>query len=166
MQHSSFLISLWHNITMLDKKWIKHALTLANKAYRQGEVPVGAVLVENNEIIAEGWNQPIANHDPSAHAEIMALRLAGQAKQNYRFPKTTLYITLEPCIMCVGAIIHARIERVVFGAYDPKTGAAGSVFDLFSDTHHNHQVIVTGGVLAEECGDQLRDFFRERRKKR
>ena len=166
MQLSSFLILPWRNITMLNKKWIKHALTLADKAYQQGEVPVGAVLVENNEIIAEGWNQPIANHDPSAHAEIMALRLAGQAKQNYRFPKTTLYITLEPCIMCAGAIIHARVERVVFGAYDPKTGAAGSVFDLFSDTRHNHQVRVTGGILAEDCGNKLRTFFRERRKKR
>ncbi len=149
----------------LDEKWMLHALSLADKAYQQGEVPVGAVLIRNNQIIAEGWNQPIANHDPSAHAEIMALRLAGQAEQNYRLPETTLYITLEPCIMCVGAIIHARIERIVFGAYDPKTGAAGSVFDLFDDSRHNHRVDVSRGVLADQCGDKLRAFFRERRKK-
>ncbi len=147
-----------------DEKWMLHALSLADEAYQQGEVPVGAVLIKNNQIIAEGWNQPIANHDPSAHAEIMALRLAGQTEQNYRLPKTTLYITLEPCIMCVGAIIHARIERIVFGAYDPKTGAAGSVFNLFNDLRHNHQVKLSGGVLAEQCGDKLRAFFRERRK--
>lgn len=144
---------------------MQHALYLADKACEQGEVPVGAVIIKNDKIIADGWNQPITNHDPSAHAEIMALRYAGQEKQNYRLPETTLYVTLEPCMMCAGAIIHARVERVVFGAYDPKTGAAGSVFDVFADSRHNHQIKVTGGVLAEQCGDKLRDFFRERRKK-
>ena len=149
----------------IDEKWMLHALALADKAYQQGEVPVGAVLIKDNQIIAEGWNQPIANHDPSAHAEIIALRLAAQAEQNYRLPKTTLYTTLEPCIMCVGAIIHARVERIVFGAYDPKTGAAGSVFNLLNDSRHNHQVKVNHGLLADQCGDKLRAFFRERRKK-
>ncbi|MCK5810549.1 MAG: tRNA adenosine(34) deaminase TadA [Cocleimonas sp.] len=148
-----------------DEQWIQHALLLAGKAYQQGEVPVGAVLIKNDKIIGEGWNQPIGHHDPSAHAEIMALRLAGQSAQNYRLPKTTLYVSLEPCVMCAGAIIHARVERVVFGAYDPKTGAAGSVFNVFGDNRHNHQIAVTGGILAEQCGNKLRDFFRERRKK-
>ncbi|MCK5918190.1 MAG: tRNA adenosine(34) deaminase TadA [Cocleimonas sp.] len=148
-----------------DEKWMRHTLSLADKAYQQGEVPVGAVIVKNDKIIADGWNQPIVNHDPSAHAEIMALRSAGQNQQNYRLPEMTLYVTLEPCVMCAGAIIHARVGRVVFGAYDPKTGAAGSVFDVFSDSRHNHQVEVMGGVLAEQCGNKLREFFRERRKK-
>lgn len=147
-----------------DEEWMLHALSLADKAYQQGEVPVGAVLVnKHNEIIAEGWNQPIAHHDPSAHAEIMALRLAGKKQQNYRLPETRLYVTLEPCTMCAGAMIHARIAQVIFGAYDPKTGAAGSVCNVFSATHHNHRIKVTEGVLAQQCGDQLRDFFRERR---
>ncbi len=141
-----------------------HALSLAAKASEQGEVPVGAVMTKDNKVIAEAWNQPIAKHDPSAHAEIMALRLAGQSEENYRFPDTTLYVTLEPCTMCAGAIIHARVGRVVFGAYDPKTGAAGSVFDILSDARHNHRVEVLGGVLAELCGNTLRDFFRARRK--
>ncbi len=148
-----------------DEKWIHYALSLADKAYQQDEVPVGAVIIKNDKIIADGWNQPIANHDPSAHAEIMALRHAGQAQQNYRLPETTLYVTLEPCVMCAGAIIHARVERVVFGAYDPKTGAARSVFNVFADNRHNHQIEVTSGILAEQCGNKLRDFFRERRKK-
>ena len=149
-----------------DEEWMQYALTLADKAYQQGEVPVGAVLVKQNQLIAKGWNQPIARHDPSAHAEIMALRLAGQAEQNYRLPNTRLYVTLEPCIMCAGAILHARVERVIFGAYDPKTGVAGSVFEIFNARHHNHRIEVTGGVLAESCGDKLRAFFKERRNKK
>jgi tRNA(adenine34) deaminase len=148
-----------------DEKWMQYALSLADKAYRQGEVPVGAVLIKDNQIIANGWNQSIAKHDPSAHAEIIALRLAGQAEQNYRLPETTLYVTLEPCVMCAGALIHARVGRVVFAAYDPKTGAAGSVFSVFADTRHNHQIEVTGGVLAKQCANKLRDFFKKRRKK-
>ncbi|MCK5904715.1 MAG: tRNA adenosine(34) deaminase TadA, partial [Gammaproteobacteria bacterium] len=138
---------------------------LAGKACEQGEVPVGAILIKDNKVIAEGWNQPIAHHDPSAHAEIMTLRLAGQVQANYRFPNTTLYVSLEPCTMCAGAMIHARVGRVVFGAFDPKTGSAGSVFDVLGDPRHNHQVEVLGGVLAEQCGDTLREFFRARRKK-
>jgi len=144
---------------------MRHALALADRAREQGEVPVGAVLIKDNEVLAEGWNQPIAQHDPSAHAEIMTLRLAGQTQANYRFPKTTLYVTLEPCTMCAGAMIHARVGRVVFGAFDPKTGAAGSVFTVLGDSRHNHQIEVLGGILAEQCGDALRTFFRERRKK-
>jgi len=150
---------------LTDEKWMQYALTLADKASAQGEVPVGAVLVKQNQLIAEGWNQPIGCHDPSAHAEIMALRLAGQVEQNYRLPNTSLYVTLEPCTMCAGAMLHARVGRVIFGAYDPKTGAAGSVFDVFSDTRHNHGIEVTGGILAESCGDTLRAFFNKRRKK-
>jgi tRNA(adenine34) deaminase len=147
-----------------DEKWMHYALTLADRAYQQGEVPVGAVLIKQDKIIAEGWNQPIAHHDPSAHAEIMALRSAGQVEQNYRLPDAHLYATLEPCIMCAGAMLHARVGRVIFGAYDPKTGAAESVFNIFSDPRHNHHIEVTGGVLAEPCGDILRAFFKERRK--
>ncbi len=143
---------------------MQHALSLAKQAQEQGEVPVGAVLVKDNKVIAEAWNQPIAHHDPSAHAEIACLRKAGQLLENYRLPDTTLYVTLEPCSMCAGAMIHARVARVVFGAYDPKTGAAGSVFDVLTNARHNHTIEVTAGVLAEKCGDVLRDFFRERRK--
>ena len=146
-----------------DNQWMLHALTLAAKAGAQGEVPVGAVLVRDGEVLGEGWNQPITLNDPSAHAEMLALRAAGQAVGNYRLPNTTLYVTLEPCPMCVGAMIHARVERVVFGAFDPKTGAAGSAFDLLTDERHNHRITVQGGVLAESCAATLRDFFRARR---
>ncbi len=146
-----------------DNQWMLHALTLAAKAGAQGEVPVGAVLVRDGEVLGEGWNQPITLNDPSAHAEMLALRAAGQAVGNYRLPNTTLYVTLEPCPMCVGAMIHARVERVVFGAFDPKTGAAGSAFDLLTDERHNHRITVQGGVLAESCAETLRDFFRTRR---
>jgi tRNA(adenine34) deaminase len=124
---------------------------------------VGAVLVQDNQVLGEGWNQPISLNDPSAHAEMLAMRAAGQAAANYRLPNTTLYVTLEPCSMCAGAMIHARIARVVFGAYDPKTGAAGSLFSVLNDPRHNHQVQISGGVLAEECAELLRNFFRERR---
>lgn len=146
-----------------DEYWLQHALQLAERAYQQGEVPVGAVLVRDNQILGEGWNQVINQHDPSAHAEIVALRAAGLAAGNYRLPHTTLYVTLEPCVMCAGALLHARVERVVFGAYDLKTGAAGSVFDVLLDQRHNHQVQLMGGVLQPACVSQLQAFFKERR---
>lgn len=148
-----------------DEQWILHAQRLADKAQAQGEVPVGAVIVKNGKVIGEGWNQPITLSDPSAHAEIMALRAAGQSLENYRLPDTTLYVTLEPCSMCAGAMLHARVERVVFGAYDPKTGAAGSVYRTLQDEKNLHQLAVQGGVLAEACSEQLRSFFRAKRKK-
>ena len=140
-----------------------HALELARRAAGENEVPVGAVLVKDDVVIAEGWNQPIARHDPGAHAEMVALRNGGKYLSNYRLPGTTLYVTLEPCVMCAGAMIHARIDRLVFGAADPKTGAAGSVFDIFASTRLNHVVNVQGGVLADECASLLTEFFRERR---
>jgi tRNA(adenine34) deaminase len=121
------------------------------------------VLVIEGEVVGEGWNQPVASHDPTAHAEILAMREAGQKTGNYRLVNATLYVTLEPCAMCAGAMVHARIERLVFGARDPKTGAAGSVFDIVRSPLLNHQVRVTPGVLAEECGGLLQDFFRSRR---
>lgn len=148
-----------------DEVWMLHAQQLADRAQAQGEVPVGAVLVKDNQLVAEGWNQPITHHDPSAHAEIMALRAAGQTLQNYRLPGTTLYVTLEPCAMCAGAMLHARVGRVVFGAFDPKTGAAGSVFNTLQDAKNLHTLTISGGVLAEQCSEQLRAFFRERRRK-
>jgi tRNA(adenine34) deaminase len=146
-----------------DEHWMHHALALAAKAGEHGEVPVGAVLIRNDAILGEGWNQPITLNDPSAHAEMLALRAAGQTASNYRLPDTTLYVTLEPCPMCVGAMIHARVKRVVFGAFDPKTGAAGSAFDLLADARHNHRVEVVGGILQEECAEMLKAFFRARR---
>lgn len=146
-----------------DEHWLQYALQLAERAYQQGEVPVGAVIVRDHQIIGEGWNQVISQHDPSAHAEIIALRSAGLASANYRLPNTTLYVTLEPCVMCAGALLHARVERVVFGAYDLKTGAAGSVFDVLLDQRHNHRVQVMGGILQLDCVAQLQTFFRERR---
>ncbi len=146
------------------QKWMAYALELAQRSKAEGEVPVGAVLVKDNEVVGEGWNQPIARHDASAHAEIMAIRAAGKALNNYRLPDTTLYVTLEPCTMCAGAMIHARIARLVYGAPDPRTGTAGSVIDIFAKDYHNHQLIVEGGVLQEACGQILKDFFRARRK--
>ncbi|GAB6039697.1 tRNA adenosine(34) deaminase TadA [Endothiovibrio diazotrophicus] len=145
---------------------MRRALELARRAAEAGEVPVGALLVRDGEVVGEGWNRPILSHDPTAHAEVTALREAGQRVGNYRLVETTLYVSLEPCPMCAGALVHARVARVVFGAFDPKTGAAGSVFDLLQSPLHNHRVECEGGVLAEECGQLLRDFFRERRKKR
>ncbi len=147
-----------------DLRFMQHAFELASRAVAQGEVPVGAVVVRDNEIIGEGWNTPIGDHDPTAHAEIQALRSAGQRVGNYRLPGSTLYVTLEPCVMCAGAIIHARIERLVFAAHDPKGGAAGSVFDLLpSDGRFNHRVACEGGLLEERCAAQLRAFFKARR---
>jgi tRNA(adenine34) deaminase len=143
---------------------MEQALALARRGAGEGEVPVGAVVVLNGAILGEGWNRPIAANDPTAHAEIQALRDAGQRLGNYRLPGTTLYVTLEPCVMCAGAIIHARVARVVYGASDPKAGACGSVFHLLpSDDRFNHRTTCVGGVLAEECGEALRAFFRARR---
>jgi tRNA(adenine34) deaminase len=143
---------------------MRRALELAQCAAAAGEVPVGAVLVKDGEPVGQGWNRPIADHDPSAHAEIVALRQAGWRLGNYRLPGTTLYVSLEPCVMCAGALVHARVARVVYGAADPKGGACGSVFDLLpSDARFNHRVECTGGVMADACGDLLRTFFRERR---
>jgi tRNA(adenine34) deaminase len=146
-----------------DLYWMHRALALAGRAEAEGEVPVGAVVVMDGELLGEGWNRPIAAADPTAHAEIQALRQAAQRLGNYRLPGTTLYVTLEPCVMCAGAIIQARVARVVFGALDPKTGAAGSVFDILGSSRHNHHVAYAGGVLASESGVLLRNFFRRRR---
>lgn len=143
--------------------WITHALALARRAEECNEVPVGAVLVADNEVIGEGWNQPISTNDPTAHAEIMALRAGAKARKNYRLVDTTLYVTLEPCAMCVGAILHARIQRLVFGAYDPRTGAVKSVFQLLDEKCLNHRVEWQGGVMSTECADILQTFFRQRR---
>jgi tRNA(adenine34) deaminase len=150
-------------IDATDLDFMRRALTLARHAEVAGEVPVGAVLVQAGEIIAEGWNHPIRAHDPSAHAEMMALRAGGARLRNYRLIDTTLYVTLEPCAMCAGAIVQARVARVVFGADDPKAGAAGSVFNLLASEKLNHRAEVVGGVLARECAEVLRGFFLQRR---
>lgn len=142
---------------------MREALTLAREAAGADEVPVGAVMVLDGQIVGRGFNQPIGRHDPTAHAEVMALRDAAARVGNYRLPGSTLYVTLEPCVMCSGAIMHARVGRVVFGARDPKTGAAGSVVDLFAEVRLNHHADIVGGVLAEECGALLSGFFAARR---
>ena len=146
-----------------DEAYMRRALELARHAEEAGEVPVGALVVLNDEIIGEGWNQPIVTHDPTAHAEIVALRAAAVRMKNYRIPDAVLYVTLEPCAMCAGAMVHARVARVVYGAADPKSGAAGSVFNLLESSVLNHRAQVTRGVLAEECGEMLRKFFEARR---
>ena len=146
--------------------WMHHALQLARRAWEEGEVPVGAVLVHNNQVIGEGWNRPIGRHDPTAHAEIMALRQGGLVLQNYRLLDTTLYVTLEPCVMCSGAMVHSRIDTLVFGARDEKTGAAGSLLDVLRHPGMNHQVNVIGEVLAPACSAMLSDFFRMRRQQK
>ena len=146
-----------------DVDFMQRALDLADAAEAKGEVPVGAVLVRGDEIIAEGANRPIASNDPTAHAEIEALRAGGQVMGSYRLTDTTLYVTLEPCTMCAAAIVHARVRRLVFGAWDPRAGAAGSIVDVFALSGLNHRVDVFGGVLAEECGRRLREFFAARR---
>ncbi len=146
-----------------DVGFMKEALVLARQAEEAGEVPVGAVLVWENGVIGRGANRPIAACDPTAHAEMEALREGARRLGNYRLPGTTLYVTLEPCIMCAGAIIHARVRRLVFAAADPKTGAAGSVFDVFASGRVNHMVAVEGGLLADESASLLRSFFRARR---
>jgi len=142
---------------------MRHALRLAQRAEQLGEVPVGALLVKDDRCIAEGWNSPIATHDPTAHAELVTLRQAGAALANYRLPDTTLYVTLEPCVMCMGAISHARIKRLVFGAFDEKRGAVCNALSLSNAEFLNHRISWEGGVLGEQCGDLLRDFFRARR---
>lgn len=144
---------------------MREALALAREAAAADEVPVGAVLVVDGEIVGRGFNQPISRHDPTAHAEVMALRDAAARLGNYRLPGSTLYVTIEPCVMCTGAIMHARVARVVFGATDPKTGAAGSVVDLYAEPRLNHHADVIGGVLAGECGALLSAFFAARRAK-
>ncbi len=143
---------------------MRHALTLAGKAEAEGEVPVGAVLVRDDEAIGEGWNAPISGHDPTAHAEVMALRSAAGRVENYRLPGTTLYVTLEPCLMCAGALVHARVARLVFGASDPKRGAVQSTCAALEMPGLNHRVEITGGVLEAECGERLKAFFQARRK--
>lgn len=148
---------------MDDSEFMGLALDLAREAGAAGEVPVGALIVRAGEVVGRGFNQPIVRHDPTAHAEVMALRDAAMRLDNYRLPGCTLYVTLEPCAMCAGAILHARIERVVFGAHDPKTGAAGSVIDLFAEPMLNHHTAVSGGVLGEQCGALLSSFFAARR---
>ena len=140
-----------------------HAIKLAEKAQQQNEVPVGAVIVKDNNIIGEGWNQPISSHDPTAHAEIQAIRMACRHQNNYRLPGTTLYISLEPCLMCAGAIVHSRIGRVVFAAKEPKAGAAGSCFDIFNENKLNHRVQCEQGLLATQSSQLLKQFFKARR---
>ncbi len=142
---------------------MRRSLELARRAAAEGEVPVGSVVVAEGKVVGEGWNRPIGTHDPTAHAEIQAMRAAAAALGNYRLARTTLYVTLEPCAMCVGAMFHARVARLVFGAADPKTGACGSVVNLFAETRLNHHAQVEGGVLAEECGALLREFFAAKR---
>lgn len=146
-----------------DEQWMKQALELALQAQKAGEVPVGAVLVLNNEVIGEGWNQPISAHDPCAHAEILALRAGALQLNNYRLLNSTLYVTLEPCAMCAGAMVHARIQRLVFAAFDPKTGAAGSVMNILQDPRLNHRVQIEGGLFSEASSSLLRKFFQARR---
>ena len=149
-----------------DQYWMQQALVLANKAAEHGEVPVGAILVKDNQVIGEGWNKSIMLSDPSAHAEMQAIRHAGAKLGNYRLINTTLYVTLEPCPMCAGLLVHSRIQRLVFGASDLKSGAAGSLMNLLSDERLNHQVEISSGILAEECAEILSLFFRHRRKQK
>jgi len=147
----------------IDEKYIRRAIELAQQGEALGEVPVGAVIVCNDEVVGEGFNQPITSHDPTAHAEVVALRSAANSIQNYRVIDSTLYVTLEPCTMCVGALIHARISRLVFGTTEPKAGAVVSQSQLLDASYFNHRIEMSGGVLAEECQHQLSDFFRRRR---
>ncbi|RKZ60130.1 MAG: tRNA adenosine(34) deaminase TadA [Gammaproteobacteria bacterium] len=149
---------------MNDAHWMEMALKLARRAEKAGEVPVGAVLVKDDELIAEGWNQPITSHDATSHAEIMAMREAGIKLNNYRLVDTTMYVSLEPCSMCVGAMIHARVAKVVYGASEPRTGALGGAFNLLEANQHNHIFDVTSGVMAEESRELLQNFFQSRRK--
>jgi len=147
----------------VHEHWMQHALTLARRAAEVDEVPVGAVIVRGDEVVGEGWNRPIGANDPAAHAEIIAMRCAGETLGNYRLGDCILYVTLEPCLMCAGAMIHARLDGLVFGAADPKAGAVTSLFQVLTDNGLNHQVPWQGGILTDECGELLRDFFRARR---
>ncbi len=155
-----------HSFSDDDRHFMSRALELAKKAESKNEIPVGAVLVLNNKIIGEGFNLSISNNDPSAHAEIVALRNAGEAIGNYRLVDSKLYVTLEPCAMCAMALVHARVDEVIFGAFDYKTGAAGSVFSLINDARHNHVISVKGGLLKEECSQLISGFFKRRRKEK
>jgi tRNA(adenine34) deaminase len=148
---------------MPDEIFMRQAIDQTHNAWTLGEVPVGALIVREGQVIATGFNQPIGTHDPTAHAEIMALRAAAAILGNYRLPGCELYVTLEPCVMCAGAIMHARLARVVFGAFDPKTGACGSIVNLFGQHKLNHHTTVVGGVMADECSALLKDFFAARR---
>lgn len=152
--------------TLIDNKWMAHALLLADKAAELDEIPVGALLVKDDQIIAEGWNISIANHDPCGHAEIRVLREGGKALQNYRLIDCTLYVTLEPCPMCAGALVHARVKRVVYGASDYKTGAGGSIFNLLCHDQLNHKIDLTSGILADQCAEKISAFFKRRRKEK
>ena len=147
----------------IDEKWMKIAMDEANLAMNEEEIPVGAVLIQNNKLIARSHNQPIKNNDPTAHAEIQLLRLAGKKQKNYRLIGSTLYVTLEPCAMCFGAMVHARIDRIVFGASDPKTGVCGSCMNLNKENFFNHKISITGGVLENESSELLKLFFKSRR---
>ena len=149
----------------IDEEWMQYALQLAKKSEERDEVPVGAIVVYKNEIIGEGWNQPIASHDPTAHAEIMALKNAGKKIGNYRLPESTMYVTLEPCVMCAGAIVHARVAKLVYAVEDEKTGACGSVFNITQADKLNHRVRIEKGVLEKECRALIQDFFKEKRLK-
>jgi tRNA(adenine34) deaminase len=151
------------NLENIDHYWMNHALSLARRAEETGEVPVGAVIVIENEMIGEGWNQPISTSDPTAHAEIIALRQAAKQISNYRLLGATLYVTLEPCAMCAGAMLHSRIKRLVFGATDPRTGAAGSIVNLLTPGIFNHSLEYTGGLMSNECSEILKTFFQARR---
>lgn len=146
-----------------DLAWMRMALELAQQAQVAGEVPVGAVLVKDDQVIGRGWNHPISAHDPTAHAEIIAMRTAAQSLGNYRLVDSTLYVTLEPCAMCAGAMVHARVQRLVYGSTDPRAGAAGSIFDIVRAPALNHRLDVAGGVLADECRELLKRFFEMRR---
>jgi tRNA(adenine34) deaminase len=146
-----------------DQTYMRRALALAAQAAAAGEVPVGAVLVRDGEVIGEGWNRPISDCDPSAHAEIVALRAAAQRVGNYRLPGSTLYVTIEPCTMCAGALVHARVARVVYGAPEPKAGVAASNLQLFAAPHFNHRIACEGGLLQADCAALISDFFRARR---
>lgn len=151
------------NQTELDRYWLRLALQAADEAQLRGEVPVGALLVKDNKLIAQSSNSSIEHNDPTAHAEMLVMREAAQLLNNYRLTGTTLYVTLEPCMMCAGAMLHARIKRLVFGAYDPKTGAAGGCFNWLLDERHLHKIDVTGGVMQDQCGQILKSFFKRRR---